>query len=350
MNRLRVIACLLAIVLAGCASPRPSDREPTGLVLPPGYHAEVFAEGLDGPTQMIVGPDGEIWVAQLAGEENAGQGQVIAVRTDSNEKRVLLDELLKPTGIAVTGDAVWIAAGRDVLRARLNASGEAGEPEVVLADLPFNGRSNGTLTVTPDGHLVFETSGNRIGDSAEEGSATLWELDPADPSNPHVLATGLKNAYGHTVAASGRLWVTDVADDPVNGEPPPDELNLVVNGADFGWPRCFGERQPARNYNGTDSECANTRASVTTFAPRSTPTSVAVSPWEEDVLLVALWGPTEPSVVRVKIAAAGDNAIVQEVTPFITGLKHPQHLLVLDDGSLLASDFEDGIIYRVTRP
>jgi glucose/arabinose dehydrogenase len=318
-----------------------------GLVLPDGYEAEVIARGLQGPTQMIIGPDGRLWVAQLAGEENAGQGQLVAISLDTGAQQVLLDGLFKPTGIAVLSGALWIASGHDLLRAALSETGEVGNVETVLQDLPFNGRSNGTLTITPTGNLLFETSGQRIGQQILEGSARLWELDPADPTHPRSIATGLKNAYAHTFDRAGQLWTTDVSDDPVNGEAPPDELNLVIEGADYGWPQCFGQQEPALNYGGSQESCRVTRAPVALFPPHSTPTSVAVSPWEQDTLLVALWGPPEQAVVRVPFTRVDDNAVGQ-VKPFITGMQNPQHLLTLPDGSLLASDFSAGIIYRIT--
>jgi|GEM_PF-564977 len=327
-------------------TPEPS-RQTAGLTLPDDYEASVIAHGLRGPTQMILGPDQRLWVAQLAGEENAGQGQVVAVSLATGEQQVLLEHLFKPTGIAILADALWIAAGRDLLRAALSATGEIGPVETMLKDLPFNTRSEGTLTVSPAGRLIFETSGQRSGNQAIEGSAQLWELDPADPTHPRPIAIGLKNAYGHTFDAAGRLWITDVHDDRVNDEAPPDELNLWVEGADFGWPPCFGQQQPALNYGGTAESCATTRAPVVLFPPHSTPTSVVASPWEENTLLVALWAPPEQTIVRVPYALVDDNAVGQ-VEPFVSGMENPQHLLLLSDGSLLVSDFSAGVIYRLT--
>ena len=311
-----------------------------GLKLPGSYSASVFAEGLQGPTQMIVGPDERLWLAQLAGGENTGTGQVVALSAETGEREVLLDNLLKPTGIAVLDGYLWIAAGRDLLRAPLTEAG-VGEPETVLRDLPFNGRSNGTLTVTPDGQLLFETSGRRSGNRAQEGSGTLQHLDPDDPANPVPIATGLKGAYAHAFGEDGELFSTEIGDDPVNGRAPPDELNLIAEGGDYGWPRCYGNREAARNYGGTEEECEETQAPLALFAPNSTPTSVVVSPFEEDALLVALWGPAEAGVVRVSPKSGS-------VEPFITGLGTPQHLLEFG-GDLLVSDFGGGIVYRVTR-
>ncbi len=335
-------------LLAACSSAATPTAAPT-IQAPAGYRAEVFAAGLSSPTQMIVGPRSAIWVAQLNGEENAGQGQIIEVRAGSNDWRVIADRLFKPTGLAILSDTLWIASGRDVLRSSISPAGTIGPIEKVLENLPFNGRSEGTLTASPAGRLIFETSGQRLGDAADKGSAQLWELNPLDAAQPRVIAVGLKNAYAHMFDAQSRLWVTDVADDPVNGGPPPDELNLIVAGENYGWPRCYGDRQPALNYHGAAEECAATRSSVATFPPHSTPVSVVPSPWEANTLLVALWGPANPAVMRVAYTLDDDNARAQEITLFITGLTHPQHLLVLSDGSLLVSDFETGVIYRIIK-
>jgi glucose/arabinose dehydrogenase len=154
----------------------------------------------------------------------------------------------------------------------------------------------------------------------------------------------LKNAYAHAFDASGRLWITEVADDPVNEMAPPDELNLWAQRADFGWPKCFGVQQPAANYGGDTAYCATTRPAVALFPPHATPTSVVPSPWEEDVLLVALW--VQGVVVRVPVSFGDDNATGVPET-FIAGMQNPQHLLVLDDNTLLVSDFTTGEIYRI---
>jgi glucose/arabinose dehydrogenase len=352
----KFLLVILILILTSCNTPdtvapiptisnATAAAQPTNLKLPAGYTATMVAEGLVGPTQMIMGPDQRLWLAQLAGDENAGQGQVVALDLQTGKQQVLLDKLLKPVVIAAINGYLWIAAKNNLLRAPLDATGKVGKVETVLANLPFNGRSIGTLTVTPKNHLLYETSGARVGNEAAPNSAMLWELDPANPKNPHRLATGLKNAYAHTFDQAGRLWSTDVADDPVNGGGPPDELNLIVEGGNFGWPKCFGKQQVARNYAGSDEFCKTTRPAVAIFPPHATPTSVVASPWEIDTLLVALWVPGV--VMRVPITIQGDNA-TGTPEPFITGLQNAQHLLVLSDNTLLVSDF-NGKIYRISR-
>lgn len=346
---------LLLLGCSGAAEPTPTTAvSPTPLSLLDGYTATLLLDNLQGPTQMIVGPDGRLWLAQLAGAESAGSGQVMAIDMAmgmaTGAREVLVDRLQKPTGIAVLDGALWIATETELLRAPLDAEGRPETVETVLTELPNNGRSNGTLTITPDGTLLYETSGRRSGNSAAAGSGVLWELDPADPQNPTPLATGLKNAYAHVYDENGRLWITEIGDGRVEGDDfagqPPDELNLVTPGADFGWPQCFGEQQPARNRDGTPELCAQTRAPVALFDPQSTPTSIAASPWAADTLLVALW--LQQQVVQVRVTPDGDNA-AGVVEPFITGFQNPQHLLVLPDGGLLVSDFGRGVVYRIEK-
>lgn len=349
---------LLLFVLASCSSPSVTSASPTAasnssssqttgaLKLPAGYTATVLAEGLQGPTQMVLGPDQRLWVAQLVGNEEAGQGQIIAVDLQTGQRQVLLAKLLKPVGLAVLGNYVWIAAKNNLLRAPVEATGNIGKLETVLANLPFNGRSIGTLTVTPDKQLLYETSGARTGNEAAVGSATLWMLNPADPRHPHKLATGLKGAYAQSYDQAGRLWTTEIADDPVNGVAPPDELNWVLADADFGWPKCYGKQEVARDLGGTEAFCQKTRAAVAIFPPHATPTSIVASPWEKDTLLVALWA--QGTVMRVPVTIQGENA-TGAPEPFISGLRNPQHLLLLADHVLLVSEFSTGKIYKISQ-
>jgi glucose/arabinose dehydrogenase len=386
-----LLACMVAAACAIPALPGADEVVPAGEfpapadqpgqqalpAAPAGFTVSLVAEGLAGPTQMIAAPNGELWVAQLNGAENGGTGQVIALEPTTGAQRVLVEGLLKPTGIAVADGALWIATRRELLRAPLldgpdgpdGPNGiEVGAPTVVLADLPFNGRSNGTLTVTPRGTLLYETSGSQMGGTVAAGSGRLWELDPAgwQAPAPRTVATGLKGGYAHAVDGAGTLWIGEIGDDRVNGAAPPDELNALPAGTwegsspdaapsdaapsdaavpDFGWPACYGYREPAANLGGTVERCATTLPPVALFPPRSTPVSVAVAPWDGDTLLVALWVTNEVRAVARSAADAGGEPVSGE--PFLTGINGPQSLLPLDDGSLLVLEFSGGRLYRV---
>jgi glucose/arabinose dehydrogenase len=318
------------------------------LIMSDGFTAERVVTGLSRPTQFIWGPDGRLWLAQLFEGESDGAGQIVAVDLATGAQEVLLDGLNKPTGIAVLNNALWIAEASQLLRAELDDQLRPQTPEVILSDMPNNGRSNGSLTISPDGLLLYETSGRRSGNRASAGSGILWAINPAQPNNPTALATGLKNAYAHVFDTNGRLWITEIGDGAVTGTDfegqPPEELNLVIAGADFGWPQCFGNQEPALNRAGTAEICSQTAWPVALFPPQATPTSIVVAPWDESVLLVALWLRQEVTAVSLSEV---NGRFTGTTTPFITGFGNPQHLLPSPDGALLVSDYREGVIYHV---
>ncbi len=306
--------------------------------VPDGYQIEPLVTGLRGPTQMIFGSDGRLWLTQLAGGENAGTGQVVAVNLETQKQEVLLRDLFKPTGLALTETDLWVMAGNQLLRAPLTKHG-VGKLEPVLQNLPNNGRSLGTLTLTPDGGLLFETSGALTANGPQKDSGILWRVDLQNPKSPEPLATGFKGAYGHTFAPDGTLYSTEIGDDWMNGGPPPDELNVVEPGADYGWPKCYGRQLPAKNTGGTAQFCEKTKPPLALFSRGATPTSVAASPFVLKELFVALWTPSQIAQV---------DAETGEVEPFVTDITLPQHLLV-DGNTLLVSSFADGTVYRISK-
>lgn len=330
-----------AVLVAACSTAgtdpggTASDASEGAVGVGQRLRVERLVSGLRGPTQMIVGPDDRLWIAQLAGGENAGTGQVVAADADAGAQEVLLDSLDKPTGIAWLDGALWIATPTALLRAEGNPPGT---PEVVLDGLPNNGRSNGTLTVTPERRLLYETSGRERDGGAVDGSGALWLLDPAAPDTPDRLATGLKNAYAHVYGDDGTLWTTEVAE-PIGGASAPDEVDRVTRGADHGWPACVGDREPVPSFGGDEARCRDTVRPHLTFEPVGvTPTSIVVNPLAADQFVIALWNAGR--VVTAPISGGG------EISDLVTGIARPQHLLV-DGDALLISDHADGTIWRV---
>lgn len=348
--RLRRLVPLL--LLAAACSPSPPegpdgpDVEPGDPTASAGYALEQVVSGLEGPTQVVEGPDGRLWVAQLAGAENAGEGQVVAVEPESGEIEVLLEGLVKPTGIAVLDEHLWVMEQDSLGRAPLDGDGAVGELEVLLDALPTNGRSEGTLTVTPDDTLLYDTSGALAEGVPIEGSGTLWELDPATPTAPEVVATGFKHAYAH-VAGDGRIWTTEMNDGSFDGEPGPEEVVLLDGGGpvDGGWPRCIGDRQPVDEYGGTQDDCAATIPPLAVLDPGATPTGLALAPW--DALLTTSWTRGEVLALPTERPAAAPPAPPVTIA---AGLEGPQHLLVAPDGDgVLLTEHTTGTVWRLTR-
>jgi glucose/arabinose dehydrogenase len=306
-----------------------------------GVVVRLVADGFVGPTQIAPVGDGRLLVAELNGAEGDGTGRIVALSaTDTDDRTVLLDGLVAPTGVAVDGDLLWVMEQR---RLSVGPLDDPSDRTVVADDLPFNGRSEGSLTSRAGGGVWFDTSGRREGDRLADGSGTLWFI--ADPNaEPVEYATGFKHAYAHVVDADGQLWSTEMSDGRLDGVVPPDELVRVEIGDDFGYPRCVGDRTPVAEFGATAEECAATPVSQALFEPGATPTSVAVAPWDADLLVVALWNRGEV----VTVPRQGEGA-PHAVTTLLTGVRRPQHL-VSDGERLVLSDFDGGRILALSRP
>ena len=151
-----------------------------------------------------------------------------------------------------------------------------------------------------------------------------------------------RQAYAHALDSDGVLWSAEMTDGSFDGLPATDEVVAVEEGADHGWPHCVGDNRPVAEFGGDATRCLAVPVSQAVFAPSATPTSLAVSPFADAVLWVALWN--ERRVVAISTDSTLRPAPVVEV---LSGLDRPQHLLSVD-GSMYVSDFGTGKIHRVT--
>ena len=189
-----------------------------------------------------------------------------------------------------------------------------------------------------------------------------------DGSHGRVFARGLRNAVGLAIAPrTGALWAT--VNERDNIEPnhenlPPDRLDIVTDGGDYGWPYCYGDHMPNPEYH-DPARCQRETPPVLGFQAHSAPLGLTFlqsatafpAAYRGDVLVAfhGSWNrriPTGDKVVRVHIA---DGKPVG-YDDFITGWQRnngsrwgrPVDVIVARDGSVLVSDDLAGVIYRVT--
>jgi glucose/arabinose dehydrogenase len=316
------------------------------LQVPEGYEATLVVEGLHHPTQMVLDEEGWLWVVQVAGGETGGTGELVVVHPASGETRILAQELFKPTGVALLDGYVWLILGPELWRAPIQPEATIGEMELVTA-LPGTSRSSGTLTVLPDKHLLYVTSGPPDEDTSL-GDGRLWRIDPQTPTAPTLVAEGFAMPYAHTVDSAGRLWVVNMTEDIIDGTVPPDALFMVDPEQAAGGAPCYYYYDLAEEYadGKAPDHCGGAYGPVAFFPAHTTPTSIVVSPWEEEVLLVTFWISGE--IIRVELSDT-DGVLEAEWDSFVSGLVNAHHLLVLEDGSLLVSDFGQGKVYRIRK-
>jgi glucose/arabinose dehydrogenase len=346
MDPARVIVAVLATVSIGCSTNRswPGSFTPAPGAAMPGLELTELATGLDGPTQIASDGAGGHVVAELNGGEREGLGRVVRFRTLPGEPVVLLDGLETPTGVAVEGGRLWVMERR---RLTVGPLDDPSDRRVVLDDLPFNGRSQGTISPVVGGGVLFDTSGRLVrsesdGLELEAGSGTLWYLAHPD-ARPEPFATGFKHAYAHAAIGDGRWLVTEISDGRLDGVVPPDEVVVAGAGDAFGYPACTGDRSPVVEAGGDDAFCSQTPPSLVLLEPGSTPTGIAVAPWDSTVAFVALWNRGQLVMVDLD-AVAGPVAGRVEVA--LAAFERPQHLLA-DGDRILVTDHATGTITAV---
>jgi glucose/arabinose dehydrogenase len=350
-------------------SPGP-DVTPTRVVppenpiaLPPGFGISVFAEGLSGPRMMALGPDGQIYVAERGANrivrlpDRDGDGVADAVE-------VVAAGLNAPSSIAFhTDGSLYVGETTRVLRLPPEGDG-FGAPEAIVDRLPSGGHNTRTVLFSPDGETLFVSVGSSCNVCIEDDPrrATILSYNP-DGGGEAIYATGLRNAVGITFRpGTNELWATNNGRDWLGDDQPPETVNLVREGDDFGWPRCHAGRIIDPDFGSADA-CQGVAAPSVEMQAHSAPLGLGFYTGERfpeayrGDLFVAFhgsWNRTEPTgykVVRIPM----ENGTPGPVEDFATGWLRedgthwgrPVDVLTAADGSLLISDDGADFIYRV---
>ena len=379
MARIRSFAALvtLTLLLAACGgsggqeAPPTSERAPTAtplptptetpappppslpqaapapeIGLPAGFTAFAIATGLEQPTSIAVSADGDIYVSERLGEihrlvDNDGDGVFEQLVTFAVRPADLNGIAFSPQGSLYASSTGTVTVLRDT-----DGDTVADVSEQIIAGLPNGRHQNNGLAFGPDGKLYI-TNGSTCDECVEvdERSATILQANP-DGSDLRIYARGLRNTYDLTFDAQGRLWATD------NGSDDPcatiDELNLVEDGGDYGWP--YGQRCDPY----LDGIAPEASLGLHTAATGIDSYDAAQFPerYRGD-LFTTFWGsfvfaPDPISKVLVHIALEETpTGLRATMETFGTGFENPVDVVVDRDGTLLVLDFGSGTLYRI---
>ncbi|HML18169.1 MAG TPA: hypothetical protein VK419_14165 [Bryobacteraceae bacterium] len=138
----RIAVGILAIgsgAFLNAANPPACDPDNGGIKLPAGFCAEVVADGIGAARHIAAAPNGDVYVALMAGRRQ--KGGVVALRDTTGNGKFDMNEQfgdLSSTGIGLRNGYLYVATVHSVIRYKMTP-GElkpAGEAEVVVGDLP----------------------------------------------------------------------------------------------------------------------------------------------------------------------------------------------------------------------
>jgi len=377
--------------------PQPDGVSPK---LPPGFQAEIFATGLEGPRKIRVAPNGDIFVS----EQPAGRIRVLRAADGAAQPSVnatFAEGLNQPFGIAFypagpNPQWVYVAENNRVVRFPY-ASGDLkarGAPEVVVPKLTDSTGGHWTrdLAFTPDGQRMLisvGSSGNLAEDMPRKSAAEAQAWDKAhglgaswggernradvlvarpDGSDLHVYAAGIRNCSGLTIQpATGQPWCSVNERDVLGDNLVPDYVTSVKEGAFYGWPWYYiGDHEEPR----MAGQRPDLKGKVTVPDVLIQPHSAAVQvtfydgqgpealPFQGDafVALHGSWNRSSRTGYKVVRLPMKDGRPTGEYVDFMTGFvlndsdvwARPYGVAVAHDGALLVGDDAGGRIFRIT--
>lgn len=349
------LAAMLLIVLKNVISPylpRPDDTGATGGV----YRSSVVekfrvVEVTDltfAPTSVTVGPDGNVYIAGLAGM--AYQNGVVArvdVSADGDPKTKLVAGYLnRPHGLAFYKDSLYVSrAGQHaravggkiiqqntgaVTRLRdLDGDGRFDQYEDIVKELPGAQQPDG---MHQNNGIAFDAHGNlyiTVGAPSDHGpsshplAGSVLKCRP-DGSQLSVFARGFRNPFGICIGPSGEIFATD-NDSSMNAG---DELNHVRQGRHYGHP--YTSIDARTRVTGAEPALLNCKsAQGLAFAP---PGSLPAG--FDNALYIAAFG--EDCINRVTLTRSGDTFTAKK------------HFFAKIPGVVDVAISKDGVIYAVS--
>jgi glucose/arabinose dehydrogenase len=272
----------------------------------------------------------------------------------------ILSGLDRPHGLAFAGSVLFIAETHRVLRLDVWWDG-ASAREII--SLPGGGHHfTRSLAVGPDGKLYVSVGSScDVCQESDPRRAAVWRFN-LDGSGGEPFATGLRNAVGLAwEPGAGRLWATENERNELSPDLPPDELDILQFGADYGWPGCYGQRVAMPPFGNPD-RCAATEPPSLELPAHTAPLGLAfydghqLPPAYFGGIFVALHGqvrqthPDGHSLVFVPVRDGQPQAAVEVVRGWRVDDEswgQPVGPLVSRDGSLYLTDDTAGVIYRL---
>jgi glucose/arabinose dehydrogenase/mono/diheme cytochrome c family protein len=399
----------------------------SGLKLPAGFCATIFADHIGHARDMVVSPRGVVYVNTWSGdyyppgEKEPEGGFLVALEDKTGTGKADTAQRFGETaatggkggtGIALYKGGLYAEINDRIVRYSLNGSVvPQGTATTVVTGLPLGGdHPMHPFTITADGALYVDVGTatnscqlqNRTLKSPGADPCTeletrggIWHFDANKTNQPFTpadrYATGIRNGEGFAVDAPHKLiYLTQHGRDQLHAnwpdlyKPeeeatlPAEELLLLKQGGDYGWPECYYDSFQrklvlAPEYGGDGGKkvgvCANKIGPVADFPAHWAPNGAVFYDQKQfparyhNGVFIAFHGSWD----RAPYPQAGYNVIFQSVAAgrsagpcelFADGFAgsdetpekaahRPSGVAVGPDGSLYVSDDTTGRIYKI---
>jgi glucose/arabinose dehydrogenase/mono/diheme cytochrome c family protein len=340
-----IVAMLGAICAIGLSMPAQSapsgaqsvnaacPETDSGLKLPAGFCASIFADGIGHARHLVVAANGVVYVNTWSGRyygndtPHAG-GFLVALQDTTGAGKANVNERFGETvqsggaggtGIGLYKGGLFAEINDKIVRYTLSAGSivPQGPAVAIVTGLPLGGdHPMRPFVIDRDGSLYVDLA--TATNSCQGQNRTLHSpgIDPCTELNTRGgiwrydankrdqafspaerFATGIRNAEGFSIDAADHIFVTQHGRDQLHANwperykpeeeatQPAEELLLLKEGGDYGWPECYydgiqGKLVLAPEFGGDGGKkvgsCATKGAPIASFPAHWAPNAMAL--------------------------------------------------------------------------
>lgn len=324
------------------------------LAIPDGKGIGIFADLKGMAPRVLTFDSNQTLLVSLT-----SQGKILAMPDANNDGQAdkiveVLTGLNKPHGLAFDGNNLYVAETNKVSKYTYDPRDFSATNPQVLFELPAGGR-HFTRTIRINSGKLYVSIGSSCDTCVESNElrASIWVAN-LDGSDLRPFATGLRNTVFFTFDRAGNMWGTDMGRDYLGDSLPPDEINIIEEGKDYGWPYCYGKQvRDAKFRPGEFSDyCPATTPTAYDLDAHVAPLGLAFDAAGD--LYVALhgsWNSTIPAgykIVKLSVFANNVTNLQNYVSGWLSGrevLGRPVDIVFDDSGRMFVSDDKAGLVY-----
>lgn len=335
------------------------------LKVPEGWTVSIAASGLGKPRMLYYTPTGNLYITRrdtgdvlLLNDKN-GDGRF-------EESKTVAADFKGVHGITMKDEWLYLCNNNELRRYKVNRDGSLGNHEMLFNDMPSAGQHpNRTMDFGPDGKLYISI-GTLCNDckEADREAATMVQVDPVTWKRT-IFASGLRNTIGFDWhPQTNELWGMDNGGDAKGDDWPPEELNNLKEGKNYGYPFAYAKKEidltredPAGNSKQKWVE--NTEGSIMEYQAHMAPIGFQFFPagtvFGGDAIVNwhGSWNRSKSvgfKVQRIKFVNGRPAGAEDFLTGFLknkTRFGRPAGVAISSTGTVYISDDANGVLYSI---
>lgn len=340
--------------------------------LPEGFKIETFYDNLGNSKFSLPGPNNGVRMMLFNKDTvfaSVMKGGYITALEDKNKDskvenaKIFISNLNNPHNIEYYNEYYYIAEQDKIIRVKDENKDNIADLETKekIVDLPASGgHFTRTLKIINDKLFISIGSSCNVCNEEDERRASI-QVCELNGENCRTYASGLRNSVDF-VYYNDKIYAAENSRDNLGNDIPPDEINIIEENNNYGWPICYGKNIHDTQFDTRAyirNPCLDTYESFIGLQAHSAPLGLAFYQGNkfpeqyQGKLFVAYHGswnrdtPTGYKVVMIDVNT-------KEVKDFTTGWLdenynvrgRPVGIINFRD-SLLISDDNTGKIYRI---